>query len=178
MIRAAMSNVPLVDAVALASRKDSWRHTVAAHNFVRLAQAAEFADVEVDVRFALDDHGRPHATGACRLVAKVCCCRCLREEPVDVASRIDIRVVASEAEAQALMPELDAVVSDAAMPIAELIEDDLLMSLPEIACKDRETCPHVPVAVSGDGVSADHDGEDRKRPFAALAALKDSLGAR
>ena len=85
-----------------------------------------------------------------------------------------MRVVASDAEAQALMPKLDAVVSEAAMPIAELIEDDLLMNLPEIACKDRATCPHAPVAVdSGDAV----DGNDRKRPFAVLAALKDHLDA-
>ena len=170
-----MSNVPLVDAVALARRKGSWRHTVAADNFVRLGQAAEVADVAVDLRFAMDEHGRPRATGVCRLVANVCCSRCLREEAVEVAGSIDVRVVASEAEAQALMPALDAVVSAAAMPIAELIEDDLLMSLPEVACKDRETCAHAPVAVDGGGAA---DDDDRKRPFAVLAALKDHLDAR
>ena len=174
MIRAAMPSVPSVDIFSLARRGGSWRCTVAASGFSRLAQEAEVADVEVDLRFALDDHGRPHATGTCRLVAKVRCCRCLRNEPVEVASCIDLRIVASEAELQALMPEVDAVVSDGPMPIAELIEDDLLMSLPEIACKDRETCSYAPAS----GNAAGRDGEDKQLPFEALAALKDDLDGR
>ncbi len=142
---------------------------------MRLASVVEVGEVEVDLRFALDDHGRPHATGVCRLVAKVCCCRCLREAPVDVAGRIDARVVASEAEVQALMPELDAVVGDGAMPITELVEDDLLMSLPEIACKDRDTCPHAPI---GNDNPAGRDDDESQQPFAALAVLKGERAGR
>ena len=167
MIRAAMPNVQSLDALALATRGGSWRCKVAADAFARLAEAADVAEVEVSLRLALDDRGRPRATGSCRYVAKVCCCRCLREEPVEVASRIDLRIVASEAELDAVMPELDAIVGDGPMPIAELIEDDLLMSLPEIGCESRGNCPHAPSATT-----VITSGEDRQRPFAALTALK------
>ena len=174
MIRTAMLSVPAVDVFALARRGGSWQRTMAGSAFSRLAQEAEVADVEVDLQFALDDDGRPHATGMCRFVATVCCRRCLRDEPVEVASCIDFRVVASDVELQALMPEVDAVVSDGPMPIAELIEDDLLMSLPEIACKERETCPYAPTTSVSDN-AADRDDEDRQLPFEALASLKDAL---
>ena len=167
MIRAAMPSERSLDAFALASCGGSWHSKVGADAFVRLAEAADVAEIEVSLRFALDDRGRPRATGSCRYVATVCCCRCLREEPVEVASRIDLRIVASEAELEAMMPELDAIVGDGPMPIAELIEDDLLMSLPETACESRETCPHAP-----SGSVASPNGEDTHRPFAALAALK------
>ena len=82
-----------------------------------------------------------------------------------VECAIDMRVVGTETEARALMPAFDAVVSaDATMRAAELIEDDLLMSVPEIACDDRDRCPHAPQ------VGRPDDG--RQRPFAGLAALK------
>ena len=167
MIRAAMPSVPNhVDAFALAARGGAWQSRVGADAFARLAQVAAVAEVEVCLRLALDERRRPRATGSCRFVAEVCCCRCLRDERVEVASRIDLRIVASEEELQALMPEFDAIVADGPVPIAELVEDDLLMSLPEIACEDRDTCPHAPSGM------AHQNGEERHRPFAALAALK------
>ena len=161
-----MPSAPILDAYALAARGGTWQGRIGAHALTRLASAAEVDEVEVRLRFAADDRRRPRATGCCRFVAKVCCCRCLREEAVEVASRIDLRIVASETELRAVMPEFDAIVGDGPIPIAEIIEDDLLMSLPETACKQRDTCPHAPSGMLRP------NGEDTHRPFAALAALK------
>ena len=165
---AAMQGAPRLRLVDMATGGASWRGTLAVGMFPRLREAlgeVEAADGQVDVtlRFGLE-RGRVRVRGDCRFVARISCTRCLEQKNAQVVAELDFHVVRSEAEAQALTPALDVVVAREQALATELIEDDLLMSLPEVACADRNACPNAP--------QAQGFGRDASTPFAALQALK------
>ena len=173
-----MSDAPRLDVAALSRRGATWNGVVHAGQLERLSALVGEADVSVSLRFALDASGRARVTGRCCFVAQVLCSGCLRDDSAKVECAVDLRVVATEAEARTLMPETDSVVRDAkTIAVSDLIEDDLLMSVPEFACDDRAACPHAASvrASAVDGNAAD-DGETAAAtgPFASLAALKTS----
>ena len=163
-----MEGAPRLHLVELAASGASWQATLAVGLFPRLREAlgeveAASGQVDVTLRFGLE-RGRVRVRGDCRFVARISCTRCLEDKNAEVAAELDFHVVPSEAEAQALPPALDVVVAPEQALATELIEDDLLMSLPEIACADRNACPNAP--------QARDFGRDAPTPFAALQALK------
>lgn len=159
-----MRNAPRLALVELATRGDGWRGALPVGLFQRLRSVVAGGDVDARLRFRLEE-GRAHVHGECRLVARICCSRCLEDKDVEVVAELDFRVVGSEAEAEALPPGIDAVVAKESVLATELIEDDLLMSLPEFACADRDSCPDAPKTLAFGG---DRDAG----PFAALRSLK------
>ncbi len=166
-----------LDISELARLAGSWRGALGVDEFDRLGAVVGNRDAVVDVRldFAIDDAGHPRASGTARVTANVLCTRCLRLAAVDVESSIDLRVVGSEAQARLLTPTFDTVVAaDGRLPVTALIEDDLLLSLPEAACVDRATCPHAPSRQRGSAAAS--DGSRGASPFAALEALKPGFG--
>ena len=159
-----MRNAPRLALVELARRGDGWRGALPVGLFPRLRSVGAGGDVDARLRFGLEE-GRVRVHGECRLIARICCSRCLEDKDVEVVAELDFRVVGSEAEAEALPPGLDVVVAKESALATELIEDDLLMSLPEFACADRDACPDAPKTLAF--------GRDRDAsPFAALRALK------
>ena len=171
-----MSGAPRLPVVALSRRGGAWHGVVRANQLVRLSALVGEADVSVALRFAVDESGRARVIGHCGFVAEVCCSGCLRDERVEVECGVDLRIVATEAEARALMPKADSVVSDAeTIAVAELIEDELLLNAPEFACDDRDACPHaanIRASALDSGVAGSPETARASGPFAALAALK------
>ena len=166
-----------LNVAALAHDNGAWRGGVDVDDFERLGDAlgSNAGRVEVALDFSAGDDGRPHVTGWCSMAAEVHCTGCLRMEPVEVRSAIDFRVVATEAEVQALMPVVEAVVCvGESIPVTELIEDDLLLSVPESACADQSRCPHAEVLRAELGLPDDEAG--RPNPFAALRTLSSRHG--
>lgn len=165
---------PRLNVARLARTGSSWRGALAAAAFERLGRSHDASDVQVSLDFTVDDQGRPRVTGRCRLTTEICCGRCAEEVAVDVDSDIDFRVVATEAEAGALTPDIDAVVCNGpTMRIAELIEDDLLLNMPEIGCADRDSCPNASqFREPGSEVEGEGEGMSRESPFAAIKSLK------
>lgn len=163
------ANAPTVVTRVDPRRDGAWHGVLTVDLLPRLEALGGSGNVTVDLLLATDQRGRVRVTGHCRYVANICCSRCLRLDAVPTVCDIDLRIVATEAEARALMPLADSLVStDERIDVAELIEDDLVMSIPEIACEDRDSCIHArfadPQGDSQDGAS--------QHPFAALAALK------
>ena len=152
----------------------SWRGTVPLAAFERFAAAVLSAgDVEVEVRLGDDEAARARVTGRCGVDAVLVCSRCADDAAVRIDCAVDFRLVGSEAEAEALTPMFDTMVaSGERVSVAALVEDDLLLNLPEVGCADRETCPHW--AEQQADVAA--EPERRESPFAALGALKASGG--
>lgn len=166
----------LLDPRALARSGKSWAGSVPVRRFDRLATLAGARATAVDVRldFGLDDEGRCRVQGSARLRAGVPCQRCARTVRRVVAADIDLFVLASEGEARALTPRHDTcVVTDPRVPVAALIEDDLLLGFPEHGCEDRDACPHA----SLEPHRAPPEFEDgppnagRESPFAVLEGL-------
>ena len=133
-------------------------------------------DVDVAVRFEPDDLARARVTGSCGVHAQVVCAWCGSDVDVLVECAVDFRLVASDAQAQALMPALETVVeTEDRISVVALVEDDLLLSLPEAGCDDRDECENW-AEQRPDGAVA--EPARRESPFAVLGKLKPPQTAR
>ena len=96
-----------------------------------------------------------------------------------VESSLDVRVMPSEQRAQEIARDYDTIVIDArTLSVAELVEDDLILSLPELGCGAGEDCPHRPPTAFPDEESSDEGESTREdNPFAVLESLKSKLSA-
>ncbi len=156
-----------------ASRGVSLDGVIALAEFTRLAELVvpvEGSDVRVRLKFSRDADGHALVCGDVSAQVLLRCDRCIEEVAFELTAQIDIAVVADEAEARSLIGTHDALVlAEPRIRPAELLEDDLLLSLPRAACADFETCPRRPQLVYGDGTPAE---QDRESPFKVLEALK------
>ena len=118
--------------------------SVPADELTRLADVVTLTGA-ADVRVNLnpDDVARARVQGRCAVDVQIACARCAMDVELRLDCSLDLRLVASEADARALAPDVDVAVCDAPrVPIAVLIEDDLLLVLPEVGCDDGESCEH------------------------------------
>lgn len=161
-----MSTGPSLDIAERLRAGGTWRGTLPLTAFERFAATvAGGGDVEVAVRFEPDDLARARVTGTCGVRAEVVCARCGAEVDVLIECAVDFRLVASEAQAQALMPALETVVAaEDRVPVVALVEDDLLLNLPEAGCDDREECENW----AEQRADAATDEPARTSPFAVL----------
>ena len=134
-------------------------------SFVRLGALIEGGQTAADasLRFSLDEQRRCMVDGAVEVGLQLRCLGCL--ESVAHALRVDIHLVLvhSDAEAAALMGVADAmVVGDEAIELPVLLEDDLILALPEVVCGGLTGCPRRPSLEYGDAAHG-------TSPFGALA---------
>ncbi len=161
--------------LSLARREGKWSGRVSLTALPRfralVASEGGTDDVQVELGFRMDGSGRLQVAGEAVASATVACSRCMEDVPVRVRVTVDARVVRSEAEASELIAGCDVIVAPSReIEVAHLIEDDLLLGLPETGCGDNESCPNVPPT---EYPAADDDpSPGRASPFDALAALK------
>lgn len=108
----------------------------------------------------------------CRAHIDLVCQRCLQPLPVLVEGRRSFLFVPGETEAAELDAdsEDDVLALTRALDLRELVEDELLLSLPLVP--RHESCPLPLPQTSEDAVAAD----EPPHPFAALAALRAGKG--
>lgn len=137
------------------------------HRLASYLQDTE-GEVEVDLRFGVDEEGVRYVRGRLKTTVSLVCQRCLGElrQPLDAG--VNLGIVTSEAFAQRLGEQYEpVVVGTEPLSLAELVEDELILSLPIVPRHHDERC-------AGNDES---DGEDkgearRENPFAGLAVLK------
>ena len=145
----------------------------------RLAEsaAAEARPTDADrVRWHAVGESRPvrgeppqvwlHLHGETRIALE--CQRCLQPVPVSVSAQRSFRFVHGEETAATLDADCedDVLALTRSLDLQELLEDELLLSLPLVARHDHCAAPQAPA----DAVEAPFD--EPPHPFAALAALK------
>jgi uncharacterized protein len=127
--------------------------------------------LQVDLTFHLDQQGRARVTGTAESVARVTCQRCLEafEQPLRV--EVDVRVIRDPALASSLAEKADVlVVETESVTIADVVEDELILGLPERLCRE-EPCPHAPEM---NFPASEAEPERRDNPFSVLSELKRS----
>ena len=170
-------SVPQLDVAQLAREGGRWRGTIDVAAFERLGDAlfdvagsgeTKTPSVSAALDFSLDDEGRPRVRGTCKVVAPICCSRCAETVDVEVESHLDFRVVTTEREVERLMPAFDAIVSeDARLPLTALVEDDILLSIPERCCGEGSTCAYArEIELAGRDA-----GMSEAKPLAGLRAF-------
>jgi uncharacterized protein len=112
------------------------------------------------------DKGRVVAEVELSATVEVRCQRCLQPMTLPMASRSRVALVASEADAASVQPELEtALAPDGRIRLADLLEEELLLALPA-APRHPGQCPQ------GAGERKTENFEETvQRPFAGLGAL-------
>ena len=133
--------------------------------------------VDVVLEFARDELGRARVTGRVETRVQATCQRCLQDVERTIGARLALLVV-SEHEARQLGGELDVhTVEGGSVSCAGLVEDELILALPERLCRD-EPCAFAPALSypatdTGKARETAGDGNLKENPFSVLAALKD-----
>lgn len=111
-----------------------------------------------------------HLTGKTTLA--MTCQRCLTPVDVEIDFARNFRFVATEAlaEIEDEESEEDVLVLSREFNVLDLVEDELLMSIP--AVPKHETCPQ-PVKLEAADSDFDETAQEKPNPFAALLQLKD-----
>src|SRR5690606_14152371 len=93
--------------------------------------ADDQGQVAVDLRIGNDQDGRRLLSGSLDATVNVICQRCLRQMPLDLHSALNLFVVDTDAQFQALDDSEDGiVVEEDEFDFPELIADELILSMP------------------------------------------------
>lgn len=159
-----------VDPVALAEKGRAIDGHVPVEAFRRLAGWLHASEgvLEVALRFGRDEAGRHVLEGRLRGELELLCQRCLAPYRLPVDLELALVLVDSEAAADSLPEELDALVVDAqrSMHTVDMIEDDLILALPLVPrCERGAAC--VPAVELLDSEEIETAAASQ-RPFAGL----------
>ena len=133
---------------------------------VRGEDAAQRDDaVQVSLRFVIDDQRRCVVDGEASVGVQLRCLGCVQHVTHTLRVVVRLLIVRSDDESAALIGIADSfVLEDEAIALAALLEDDLILGLPEIVCGDMSMCPNRPQLTYGERV-------ETVSPFSGLGAL-------
>ena len=139
--------------------------------------ADDQAEIQVSLRFEVDEQRRPLIRGELDAILPMVCQRCLEVAEIKVSACISMAVVRNEDQARNLPGDLDPLlVEDEAVELLPLIEQEMLLSMPGFAYHENETCHSNQVAYStlpeGSAEELDVESVQRPNPFSVLAGLK------
>jgi uncharacterized protein len=137
----------------------------------RLAEVAPGREViETEMTFSIGDDGRVWVAGVVAGVLNATCQRCLEKLDRPLRATFDLCIVSDPALASRIASEADVLVAEGdAVTIAQIVEDELILGLPERLCVE-DPCPVAP-AFEYPAAEAE-DTEPRDNPFSVLSQLK------
>ncbi len=171
----AMSDRPsiYIEPLSLANKGAEIERQVPMDGMSRLNASvlATRGEAQVSLRFGVDSLGYRVMQGTVKAQVVMRCERCLSEMPVDVVANVSVGLVKNNKQAKELPGEYEPLLleSDEPIPLVELAEDELVLSLPIAPRHEtKENC------IDLDEYRAeDEPQEEKKNPFAVLAALKE-----
>lgn len=128
-------------------------------------------DAQIDLCFSMDEERRAIIRGSVSALVVLQCQRCLGELRVRLVTDTALAVVVSEDQARQLPESYEPLVlSEESVSLNELVEDELLLSLPAFPVHQEGDCK-APEFSS----EASEESPVRENPFAVLADLKNRL---
>ncbi|MCU7853465.1 MAG: DUF177 domain-containing protein [Candidatus Thiodiazotropha sp. (ex Monitilora ramsayi)] len=129
-------------------------------------------EVAFDLHFQRDLQRRATLTGVISAVLVLECQRCLEAVDLPVETEMAIAFVEGYDQAAQLPEELDpCMVEDGQVQFMDLIEDELLLMLPQVAMHEPDVCQK-PLTEMADEKPAVQDAQTGENPFAVLSELK------
>ncbi|MEQ8861383.1 MAG: DUF177 domain-containing protein [Pseudomonadales bacterium] len=149
--------------------------TLAPDALPRLAAIASGRrELRIDMTFTLDADRRPWVRGTADTAISATCQRCLERFDQNMLVDFELCIVADPDLASALADGVDVLVAeDDTVTVAQVIEDELLLALPERLCRE-DPCPYAPVLSYPADEAPQPAPEDN--PFHVLASLKRAAG--
>lgn len=143
----------------------------------RLAKAVSggAAPVHANLQFDLDESRHRIVTGQIFAGLSVICQRCLQPMDIAVDADLSVAIVATEEKAQQLPKHLEPwlLTEEGVADLYEVIEDELLLSLPMVAYHDHQ-CLEKELYSTGTVQEETPIERGKDNPFAVLGVLKKS----
>jgi uncharacterized protein len=129
-------------------------------------------NVDFRLVFGRDQERRAILGGWLKTVLSLQCQRCLEEVNLPVDIRLSVVFVQGLDEAEMLSENLDPwVVEDDQVAFRDLLEDELLLALPQVAMHEPGSCRAPRSGVTGE-TPMESSRQERENPFAVLSELK------
>jgi uncharacterized protein len=141
--------------------------------FTRLRQvlADDSGEIAVKLDFDVDELGVPIVQGNVSASLALTCQRCLEPYAFPVDAQIALAWVKTAQEADRLPLRYEPyVVDETPLLLNDVIEDELLLALPQIPMHDEAECPASKLLKQRDKVT--DEPEQKANPFGVLAKLK------
>ena len=137
--------------------------------------------VAVNLLFGTDEDKKRVLTGTLDTTVKVLCQRCLQEMTLELHCSLRLKVCSNEQELYDLPETEDGIImEEEGLNILEVIEDELILSLPLVPVHADVNCSaflnaltQAETGAQGKGNSTDDKQREKQNPFAVLATLKD-----
>lgn len=148
-------------------------------SFKRLCDMVEgdAGSVDIDLRFYVDAQKLRRIDGKVHATVQVLCQRCLQPMPVEVDSTFAVAAVWSDDDAEQLPRDIDPyIVGEEPQDLRELVEDELIISVPYISYHDSGPCADQADQRAEQQVASDREiaaeKPQRENPFSVLEQLK------
>ncbi|WP_110687477.1 YceD family protein [Salinicola aestuarinus] len=167
-----------VEPYRLAANHERLEGLVALHELKRLADEVgeQQGDAIVTLQFSLDAQRRHLIDGELEANLSIPCRRCLEPMSVAVASEFQLAIVSSDASAAEVPSEYEPVlVRDEQLDLLGAIEDELILSLPQVVYHDEAECAVSREQLSSGELPEEESSSRTDNPFDALKSLKGKL---
>jgi len=163
-----------VEPYKLVARAEHLEGLVGLADMTRLSEAlgAQSGDAQVWLDFAIDPQGRREIIGHLKAELQLPCRRCLEPMEQEVESDFRLAMVTSDALAAELPSTHEPVlVENEQLNLLAVIEDELILSLPQVVYHDEAECPVSRDQLSS-GEAADTSADSPASPFDVLRQIK------
>lgn len=163
----------MLDPVKSAQKKLSYDGILTSSALSRLSEAAVLVNDQADalIHCDFDKQGLVTLTGSVKANVEVECQRCNSPMPLSIDIELSYALARSEEQAEELPSYYDAMYrdEDGETDIWQIIEDELLLSLPIVPMHDPEVCSVKTENLSWGEID---EGEEEVSPFDVLKQLK------
>jgi uncharacterized protein len=128
--------------------------------------------VSFELVFGRDQKRRAVLSGRLKTVLPLQCQRCLEEVCLPIDISLSVVFVQGLDEAEMLPDDVDpCLVEDDHVIFTDLIEDELLLALPQVTMHEPGAC-NAPAEAGAEKTQTVSSGQERENPFTVLAELK------
>lgn len=133
--------------------------------------ANDTGEVEVELRFDIDDLGVPCVNGKIKAELQLICQRCLEVYPYHVVNEVALAWVRSAVEIDKLPSRYEPYLVEAIpLMLNDVIEEELLLAIPQVPMHPEQECKAAPRSIAGN--TEQQNAPVRENPFSILAKLK------
>lgn len=138
--------------------------------------ASHDANLQVELRFFIDEERHRRISGRLQGVVQVFCQRCLNAMDMPVDTRFELAVVWSEQDAERLPKSLEPlIVGEELSDLADVVADELILGLPYVSYHDPEHCEQQAGYSSGESpapAASETGHAEKPNPFQVLEQIK------
>ena len=137
--------------------------------------ASDQGSVQVELSFELSESGKQVIKGQIEAQVEVTCQRCLEPLGIEISDDINLALLKRQEDAEKLKGELDPwVCEDHKLDVANLVEEQLILSLPLVSYHPDKTCIERLEYSAKSSAEEEQVNEQKDNPFAVLKVLKES----